>query len=399
MHVSGFDVLLRFFRILVLRKRMIFIVTILPTVICVVVVFTSKSKYKAEALIKPPASESGSSIPEALKESGAGGLLGSFLGGTETGENDCMSILKSALFGKLIVDRFDLETAYKFKQAGKSRKYYVADVIKEFQRNANFELTDEDAIKIGMVDESPERASEIVSSMIHVLDSLYADIQKKANKERLGYVDYRLALAEIEMKSMEDSLVAFQNRNNLIVPEAQVRLILENATQTEVQVETLKEQLALEAALRGTSSAQYHDLSVQKDLLQRTLQHQLRNSGDSNTLILPAHALPALAAEYFRLERAYNVKLGVYKYLIQQVEALKLEANKNIRVISVLDPPWPNDKRVFPKRRVMVEAVFILFFILASVIAVLQAVWSRHQEENPETGRLVEDIKKNLLRF
>jgi len=123
--------------------------------------------------------------------------------------------------------------------------------------------------------------------------------------------------------------------------------------------------MALEAALRGKSSGHYKDLAVQKELLESALQRQLRSPEDSNTLILPARMLPALATEFFRLERAYDIKLGVYKYLVQQVEALKLEANNNVQVISVVDPPWSNDKRIAPKKRVMVEVTFFLSFINA----------------------------------
>ena len=124
---------------------------------------------------------------------------------------------------------------------------------------------------------------------------------------------------------------------------------------------------------------------------------QLRNSSDSNTLMLPAHTLPVLATQYFRLERAYTIRLGVFKYLVQQVEALKLEANKNVQVISVIDPPWTDNKRVSPKRRIMVEAVFILSLIFGIVVVVLQAAW--RGQVNPENLKLISEIKRGLLKF
>lgn len=399
-NVSGFDVLLRFLHILVSKKKTVLLITLVPTLICVVAMVFTKSTYRAQAVIKPPVNQSSSPLDAALKGSGAEGLLGSFLGGSETGANDCMSILKSVLFAELVIKRFDLETLYEFKRNGTSRnKYYFADVVDQFEKKAKFETSEEDDISISMEDESPERAKEMVAFMIQTLDSLYTDIQRTATKRRLEYVDGRLTLAESEMKGTEDSLVAFQNRHNLLIPEAQVRMILENATQTEIQVENVKQDLALEAALRGTSSPRYHDLSVQKDLLQQSLQAHLRNHTDSNTLMLPARTLPTLANEYFRLQRAYTVKLSVYKYLVQQVETLKLEANKNIQVISILDPPWNNDKRVAPKKRIFVESVFIVFFLIGSLFAVLQTLWEKRKQENPETLALFLETKKNLFKF
>lgn len=398
-NVSGFDILLRFFRLLVLRKRLVFFITLIPTVVCIFAVILATSKYKAQALIKPPTSRGFSPIEAALKESG-GGLLSSVLGGSETGINDCMYILNSVRFQSQVIQKFDLETRYKFKRGGKPRKYFVADVIKRFQQNAKFSIThDEDAITISIEDESPKQAAEMVSYMVHALDSLYTEIQRTETNHRLEYVNLHLAMSEAEMMSVEDSLVAFQKRHNLLLPEAQVRILLENATQTELQVEKLKEDLDLEAALRGTSSARFRDLTIQKNLLQQTLQGQLRNRADSNTLMLPARTLPALANQYFRLERAYTIKLGVYKYLVQQVEGLKLEVDKKFQVISVIDPPWVNEKRTSPKRRVLVEAVFLLSFIFGMVLVVLQSVWQKHREENSETSELLSDIKNNLTKL
>ncbi len=398
MSTSAIDILLRFVHILSLKKRMILLITLLPTLVCLVLMIFAKNTYLAEALIKPPVSESSSPLESVLKES-SGGLLGALGSGTQTGENDCISILKSVQFEKLVVEKFDLETVYKFKDKKKNDKYYLADVLKQFNRRFGSEVTDEDAIRISMQDESSERAKEMVSFIIHTLDSLYTDVQRTATRRRLEYIDQRLALSESEMKSAEDSLVSFQNKHNLIVPDVQVRLILEGATQTEMQIEKLKEEMAVEAALRGTSSAKYSDLAVQKSLLLQTLKDKLRSHADSNSLMLPAQTLPALANEYFRLERAYSIRLAVYKYLVQQVESLKLDANKNAQVISVLDPPWNNDKRIAPKKRIMVESVFILSFILASVFSVLQSRWKKHQEENPESRALVLDMKKNLFKF
>lgn len=397
-NMGGFELLLRFIHILVSRKRTILFIVLIPTVICTIVVFALSSSYRSLALIKPPQTE-GVSPLDLLKESGGGGGLSSLLGGSQTGADDCMSILGSARFARVVIKRFDLETLYKFKKEEKAgKKYYFADLIKQFQAHTKFELTmDEDAIKISMEDESPDRAREMVSYMVFALDSLYSDIQRTAIQHRLEYVDHRLVLAEEEMKKMEDSLVSFQKRHNLIAPEAQVKIILENTIKTEVEIETLKEQLALEKALRGNSSARYQDLSVQKELLEKTLMGQLRNSSDSNTLMLPAHTLPVLATQYFRLERAYTIRLGVFKYLVQQVEALKLEANKNVQVISVIDPPWTDNKRVSPKRRIMVEAVFILSLIFGIVVVVLQAAW--RGQVNPENLKLISEIKRGLLKF
>jgi capsule polysaccharide export protein KpsE/RkpR len=357
--------------------------------------------YNSLALVNPP-KDDGDMAKGAIQDiaSGLGGGLGSLLGSEETGLDDCVNILESSRFARQVIKRFDLETVYEYKRPGKKpKKYYFADVIKTFRENARFDVSDEGAITISMKDTSAVRAREMVSYMIFLLDSLYTDVQRIAIRQRLEYVDQRLSIAEKDMRRLEDSLILFQNRHNLLIPEAQVRLVLQNAAETELRVESIKEELALEAAMRGTTSGRYRDLVLQKKLLEQTLQNQLRNRAHSNTLIPPTRSLPALAAEYFRLERAFTIRMGVFKFLVQQAEMLKLDADKSIQVISVIDPPWVNDKKVAPKRRIAVQATFILSFLFSVFIVILWAAWERHIREHPLSAQTMTEIKHSLRKF
>ena len=397
---TGFDIFLDFAKILIRRKRLIFLGTLIPTAICIVVVMVSESTYKSEALVNPPKSQNGSPLQALASASGMGDALGSLLGsGSEEGLNDCVSILESTRFASLMIKRFDLETRYKFKEKGKDRKYFYSDVLKVFHRYAEYELTEENAIRLTARDKSPERAKEMTDYMIYLLDSLYTDIQQTTIKHRLAYVDARLAMTLGETKLLEDSLIRFQNKHNFLVPEAQIKLILENTTRTELKLETVKEEMALEGALRGKTGGKYKDLESEKRLLEQNLQARLHSAADSNSLMLPTHSLPLLATEYFRLERAYTVRLGVYKYLVQQVEVLKLDANKNVQVISVIDPAWVNNKRVSPKRRVAVEATFLISFVLCTVLAALLSLWEKYRLENPQVAVEIRNLRSQLLKL
>jgi hypothetical protein len=155
--------------------------------------------------------------------------------------------------------------------------------------------------------------------------------------------------------------------------------------------------MALEASLRGTTSARYRDLDTQKKLLEQSLRSRIRNSTPNpDKLMLPTQTLPALAAEYFRLEGAFAIRMGVYKFLVQQAEFLKLEASKSIKVVSVIDPPWVNDKRISPKRRIVVQSVFVLSFIASVSLVVLAAAWRSYRKDNPQSEVMLRDIKRGL---
>lgn len=377
---------------------MILAVTGTSTLVAILVVLLSDSTYKSEALVNPPQGDQGASMGalQDLASGSMGGIFGSLLG-QESGLDDCKKILGSTRFADLMIKRFDLETRYGFVRPGKKpKKFYRANVIKRFHLAFSFEDTEEGALMISMRDTSAEAAREMVAYSIRALDSLYTHIQKEAVRKRLSYVDERVSMAESQARVLEDSMVAFQKQNDIIEPEAQAKLVIQTAAQTEIRKGILEEELALEANMRGTTSAKYRDLLVQKRLVEETLRRQLDGDEDAATLMPATRTFPSLVAEYFRLERAYTIRLTVYKFLVQQSEMLRLDAERNIQVISVVDPPWTNNKRVSPKRRIVVQAVFILSFLMSVTYAVLMAAWKRHRREHPETDNLLRGIKANL---
>src|SRR5690606_3848635 len=129
-------------------------------------------------------------------------------------------------------DRFDLRREYKIIEDGKTKKYYEADVWKKLRKNEGYDITAEKALRNWAKNKSPQKARDMVDYVIHVLDSLYTDLQLVENVGRMADAERRLGKAEREMKAIEDTLIAFQMKNNLLVPEAQVHLSVQNAAQT-----------------------------------------------------------------------------------------------------------------------------------------------------------------------
>ena len=391
---SGLDILLDFIHILVIKRRLVIGFTLLCTLIAIVTVLVMDKTYRVVALVKPPASENASPMASLLENAGPlSGLMGSFLG-NQSGSSDCMSILGSSLFAQKVIDKFDLIKVYKFD---KKKTIHISDVMKTFHKKFSFTLTDEDALRLTMEDGDMHRAAQMMEFMTQLLDSLYIDLQKRAVKQKLEFYNQRVELAQKEMNVVEDSLAAFQKLHNLYMPELQVKSMLEMTGNLEMQIEVLSQEMDLESSLRGQSTPQFQKLSLQRQRLQKELRNRFAGHTDSSSLSVPIRGVPELALEYYRLERAYNIKFTIFKFLIQQVEMLKLEQAKTIRAVAVIDPPWEDDKRVAPKRGVIVELTFIAAFIIASMAAVLLALFDRHRKEASPTYSRWLAIRQGLL--
>lgn len=353
--------------------------------------------YASTGLIKPPRVEGSTSIGAAFDEEegkGLGSMLGAFLGAGQSGEDDCLALLGSSRFAELVIARFDLVKVYELDS---KKKLHRADVIKAFHENVDVEVTEEGALRVRVEDESPQRARDMVDFMIRALDSIYTELQRGGIRQRLAYVDRRVSLAEADLKRLEDSLAAFQLKHNLYLPEVQVQAIMENAARTELEIEVVEEDMAMETAMRGTSGSRYRELATRKRLLEEAMGDKLRADTGPDRLSRPVRKIPHLAAEYMRLERAYKVRLGVYKYLIQQAEGLKLEADRNIQVLTVIDPPWVDDKRVFPKPAPTVALAAGVALLLAALGVLARAWFRRRVDGDQQALEIISGIRRDLL--
>jgi uncharacterized protein involved in exopolysaccharide biosynthesis len=395
--VSAIEILLRLLLILVMRKKLIIGIAGIVTIISIILVLIVQPTYRSVATLKPPGDKGMGSLPF-LKNipTQLEGFMGSFIGGEGLNATDyCFVILSSSKFASIVIKRFDLEEVYEFK---KRRKYYFADVLKAFDKNFYFEETDEGAIALAFRDEDPKRAKEVVEYMVFALDSLYIYLHKEAITQNLKFIDQRVENAKNEMEAYEDTLIEFQKKNNLYLPDIQIQTSLENVAKMEAQLQLTDEKLRLENDLRG-KSPKYNELLTQKRLLRRLLRKKFTNQLDTTSLILPMNIMPDLAIIYFRLEQAYEIKLMLYKFLVKQVEMLKIEAEKNIKQITVVDPPWINNKKVSPPRRLIVQITFVLSFMASALLAVVLTYLSKYKEEEKETYRIITDIKKNIFKF
>ena len=75
---------------------------------------------------------------------------------------------------------------------------------------------------------------------------------------------------------------------------------------------------------------------------------------------------PELAMELARLEREVEIKSKVFLTLTQQYELARVEANKDVPIVQVLDYAKPPDKKTGPNRKMMI----ILSFMLSSFVGV-----------------------------
>jgi capsule polysaccharide export protein KpsE/RkpR len=88
-----------------------------------------------------------------------------------------------------------------------------------------------------------------------------------------------------------------------------------------------------------------------------------------------------VAMEYLRLTTEFETFTKVKNILMPMLEEARIEETRNTQNLIIIDPPFPADKKVKPKRSLFVVGFFIGSFVLCSMFVVMLDGYSKFKKK------------------
>ena len=331
---------------------------LIPTIVAfVMVMWVVKPKYAASAIVTPPASAQSMAGALSGMLGGASGMT-SLLGLSETSEdaNAVWTILNSWELHNMVIDKFDLARHYKFK--GK----FHADLLKEFRKNFGLEMNKEEMFSLYYKDTDPKLAVKVIQFMLEKADSSFNAFKTRQARQSREYFQSRLDSCEHALDSLLKEFVNFQVTNNVYEPTVQLEATIKYLSELQAMREEVNMEMNFEKLDRGENSKRYQELSKRMKGMNSALGGTLKGK-HSDIGIMELKKSPQLYSEYLRREAEIRIQEAMYKVLRQQSEQMRMEEAKMLTNLHVLEPPWENDKKISPKRGlILVFTVFFTFF-------------------------------------
>ena len=368
-----------FTQLLAWRRFILLNLVIVTTATAVISLFLPKW-YKASATLLPPKQQDifgtmGASssvlrnLPGALR-------LGGGLGQKNSSYN-YFAILKSRLAMEAVVKKFDLISVYDVPDSS------IELAIKELEGNVSFDETNDDCITLEVLDKDPVRAAAIANYFIQTLNAISIELGTSEARSNRVFIEERLAIARQTLARFEDSLRSYQEKTNLIISPDQASGMSSLAslyalkTKKEIELTILERQATPDnPALQG--------LKVELDALGKKL------------LTFPGTGLHSL-----RLYREVAIQQKIVEFLIPLFEQARIDEQKDIPVILVLDKGVPPEKKFKPKRLVIVASAGLVS-LFSSVLVVLGSMYfnrmrNGHQDQVARVGVLLGDWKREIF--
>jgi tyrosine-protein kinase Etk/Wzc len=361
---EGID-FIEYLEIILRRKKMILKVTIISSILSVVTVLLLPKTYESTAMILPPQQEQGlmaMMMGQMAGGSSLAGLAGGLLGAA-TPADMYATVLASDDIKDAIINRFKLMEVY-------DKKERVA-MYKQMEKIVEIKAGKKDGvISITVEDEEPKRAAAIAGAYVDELAKLVAEMGVTGAGVNRTFLEGRLAKAKADLARAEDNLKAFQLRRKAIDVPEQAKASIEGIAMLQAQLVVQETQLAAVRSRFTDTMPETMDLKATIINLKRQIaQMEGKGSGSS---IIPTGSVPQIGQEYVRVMREFKIQETLVELLTKQYELAKLSEAKSVSNIQVIQKPHVPDKKVKPKRILIVLGVTILAFLSSISWAVIR---------------------------
>ncbi len=316
--------------------------------------------YSAKAVLMTP--QQGQSGSAALLGQ-LGGLAGAAGGalGIKNPADMYVGLLKSRTIADRLIERFDLQKIYDEKLASTTRKTLAT--------NTSLMAGKDGFITIEVEDEDPKRATAIANAYPEELRALSRTLAVTEASQRRLFFEKQLLQAREELTKAEFELQKTQEKTGVIQLEGQAKAIIEGIAQLRAQIAAKEVQLGTMRTFATGQNPEY--LRAQQDLagLRSQLKNREQESGSKEGSMVSSGKVPQIGLENLRKIREVKYHEAIMEIMARQFELAKVDEAKDAALIQVVDIAIEPDRKIKPKRSMIVLAAFLIAFFLALVLA------------------------------
>ncbi|HEY3294228.1 MAG TPA: GNVR domain-containing protein [bacterium] len=354
--------LLDFLAFLLRWRKFLLTAVIAVSVIVGIVAFIMKPLYRSTAVVHGTEQSSqgfGGLIASKLSELSGFAGIGSMFGAPSS--EIYVQILRSRWMSERLVEKFDLRSVYKMKDAK------LEDVLDAAKAHTRFELDPQSgSVIIYSEDTEPKRSQAMTQFLVDELDKRNQELRASGAQREREFIGQRLNEARATLTSLEDSLSRYQLATGVFNVNEQVKATLEAAAQLEAQRLAVQTELEMSNQVYNSQNPQVAYLRLKMASIDSTIRSLSRGKATDAQgvdVLLHLQDTPNQAMGYLRLTRDIEIQQLLVAFLIQQFEQARIEEQRNTPTFMRVDPPVVGTRKVWPQRAMMVAiGAFAAFF-------------------------------------
>lgn len=343
--------------------------TLISTVILfLILLFVYPHSYKAIVVVLPP--EKGSSMDG----------LGSLLAGKDFSDLFTASIsnASSQLYIEILKSRS--AALYVLKKLNLQKDYDEKDIInaaKKLSDDLEIDINKEGMIKLDVqvktnpvpfifdnIEYKKKLSADLSNTFIEALDKINREKLVSRSRRARIFIEEQLLQTKVKLDSVENALMDFQKKNKTLSLPDQIKTAIETAAQIKTEIAKTEVELGLMQYNVNKNDRTY--LSLKKKLEQLRAQYSKIELGNQDYFVA-FKDVPQLGRELSVLVREVKIQNEVYMLLQQQYYKEKIQENRDLPTVEILDEAVPPARKAAPQTIYATIVGGIFIFLLISV--------------------------------
>ncbi|PIQ11178.1 MAG: hypothetical protein COW71_01200 [Ignavibacteriales bacterium CG18_big_fil_WC_8_21_14_2_50_31_20] len=345
-------------------KKFLIINMIIVLIITAGITLLMSNQYKSTATIMAISNNnSGLGGLSSLISGGPIASMGAQLLGVGGGNTDIIfGILNSRATLVKVINEFGLMKYYEIDDNN------MDDALKAFREDAIFETNEYGMsfVNISVINKDSVLSAEIANYFVQLLDSINIKLNIEQARNNREFIEKRYLKNVADLNAAEDSLYFFQKKYGIITVPEQFEIIYKAAAEIEAKLVESEITASLIKDRYGKLSPQY-DLALNEVLAIKNKVKELKNSkniADDSNIFVPFQQFPEISLVYMRIFREVELQGKIMEFLVPMYEQAKVEEQKSIPTVVVLDKAVPSQVKDSPRRSIIVVGIGMLFFFM-----------------------------------
>ncbi len=283
-----------------------------------------------------------------------------------------LAILTSRQVAEAAVDSFDLVRAYELQDEEDPREAAITEVQKRVTSGVDNEY---EFLYVSVLDQSPRRAAGLANFYTRALVTRSNELAVANATSYRRFIETRYRQANRAVDSLLDATKAFQQRYGVIDIGAQTQAYFQQLSamrseqvRQQIQAGALREQFGPEAPeVRAAESA----------LAAATRAYDGAMNGSESSLPISRQGMPEVVRAYAQLERERLVQKSTLEAVAPLYEAARLEEQRRIDPVQVLDAAVVPTRKDSPKRSILVLVATFSALLVSTAVVLAWHLWRR----------------------
>lgn len=354
---SNFDSFF-FFALLIKRKWIVIVPVIIAAIASVIITLMMDDWFESTVNVVPPKT-SGSAFEGTV--SGVSSMLKEFgltkLAGMKSDGYSFLVILESRTIMDSMISKYNLGEVYDIEP----EKMYL--IRKSFLKNSEITYESEGNYTVTIWDKDPQRAADMANDYVEIANKHAQYIFHTESKINREYLERRFEMIDSSMNALAVQMDEISRKYLMFSPEDQGRAIA-------VALSDLKAELMKQEIVYDIVNTKYGEndpmTAIQKDVI-RNLREKVKDAeskpGFGGDFAL--RDIGNIGMRYYRILADLETFAKVKAFLTPMLEEARINENRMLHNLFVVDKAIPADRKSYPKRSLIVLGSVVGVFILA----------------------------------